>query len=81
MPADSGGNGRVVPNDSRQNARPEPSDPDAHDNDETDEEEDEEEEEAEPKLKYERLTGTIASVYRNGDATSCFLVAADKMVC
>ena len=38
------------------------------------------EEEDEPKLKYGRLTGHLGSLYRNGDATSSFLVAGDKMV-
>lgn len=41
----------------------------------------EEEEEDEPKLKYMNLTKTLGPVYRNGDATSAFLVAGDKMVC
>src|SRR5277367_1699818 len=45
------------------------------------EEEDEEEEDDEPKLKYARMTGYLGPVYRNGDATSAFLVAGDKMVC
>jgi hypothetical protein len=45
-----------------------------------DTEDDEEEEEEEPKLKYARLTSYLAPVYRNGDATSIFLVAGDKMV-
>jgi len=44
------------------------------------EDEDDEGEEEEPKLKYARLTSHLAPVYRNGDATSCFLVAGDKMV-
>jgi vacuolar protein sorting-associated protein 41 len=43
--------------------------------------EDEEEEEEEPRLKYAPLTKNLTSVYRNGDASSAFLVAADKMVC
>jgi len=47
---------------------------------EEDEEDDEEDEEDdEPKLKYARLTGHLGAVYRNGDATSAFLVAGDKM--
>lgn len=50
----------------------------SHNVDEQDEEE--EEEDAEPKLKYNRLTGSLGPVYRNGDATSSSLVAADKMV-
>jgi hypothetical protein len=50
--------------------------------DDTEEEEDEEDddEDDEPKLKYARLTGSLVPVYRNGDATSAFLVAGDKMV-
>jgi hypothetical protein len=42
--------------------------------------EEDEEEEEEPKLKYARLTSNLGPVYRNGDATSTFLVAGDKMV-
>lgn len=34
----------------------------------------------EPRLKYAYLTKHLGSVYRNGDATSTFLVAGDKMV-
>lgn len=44
------------------------------------EEDDEEEEEEEPKLKYARMTSHLGPIYRNGDATSTFLVAGDKMV-
>jgi hypothetical protein len=50
----------------------------ASEEDETDEEEDGEEDE--PKLKYARLTSHLGPLYRNGDATSAFLVAGDKMV-
>ncbi|KAL2130933.1 hypothetical protein VTI74DRAFT_5738 [Chaetomium olivicolor] len=51
------------------------------DNEEEDgDEEDEEEEDEEPKLKYARLTQHLGPVYRNGDATSAFLVAGDKMI-
>ena len=46
----------------------------------TDEEEDEDEEDEEPLLKYATLTKQLGSIYRNGDATSVFLVAGDKMV-
>ncbi|XMA13796.1 hypothetical protein WAI453_006587 [Rhynchosporium graminicola] len=42
--------------------------------------EDEDEEEDEPKLKYARMTSHLAPVYRNGDATSAFLVGGDKMI-
>lgn len=42
-------------------------------------EEDEEEDEDEPKLKYAKLTGSLTNVYRNGDSTSAFVVAGDKM--
>ncbi|KXJ89989.1 putative vacuolar assembly protein [Microdochium bolleyi] len=47
---------------------------------EDDDEEDEEDEDDEPKLKYARLTQHLSAVYRNGDATSSFLVAGDKMI-
>lgn len=40
----------------------------------------EEEEEEEPRMKYAPLTKHLKAVYRNGDATSAFLVAGDKMV-
>ena len=39
-----------------------------------------EEEDEEPRLKYASLTNNLKPVYRNGDATSTFLVAGDKMV-
>jgi type IV secretory pathway VirB10-like protein len=48
--------------------------------DEEDEEEDDDDDDEEPKLKYARLTQHLNGVYRNGDATSAFLVAGDKMV-
>ena len=40
----------------------------------------EEEEDEEPRLKYASLTKHLKPVYRNGDATSAFLVAGDKMI-
>ena len=43
-------------------------------------EEEEEDDDDEPRLKYASLTKIQASVYRNGDATSAFMVAGDKMV-
>ncbi len=49
--------------------------------DEDEDEDEEEEEEEEPRLKNARLTPHLGAVYRNGDATSSFLVAGDKMVC
>ena len=49
-----------------------------HDSDE--DEDGEEEEEEEPRLDYASMTKKLAPVYRNGDATSTFLVAGDKMV-
>ncbi|POR36954.1 Vacuolar protein sorting-associated protein 41, partial [Tolypocladium paradoxum] len=48
-------------------------------NEDEDEDEDDEEDE-EPLLKYARLTQHLSAVYRNGDATSAFLVAGDKMI-
>lgn len=52
------------------------------DEEEEDDEEDDEDsdEDDEPELKYTPLTQHLAGVYRNGDATSAFLVAGDKMV-
>lgn len=47
--------------------------------DDEDENEDEDEED-EPRLKYSSLTKNLRLLYRNGDATSAFLVAGDKMV-
>ncbi|KAI1378157.1 hypothetical protein F4677DRAFT_444069 [Hypoxylon crocopeplum] len=55
-------------------------DDDEDDDEEEDEEEDEDEDDEEPKLKYARLTQHMGAVYRNGDATSAFLVAGDKMI-
>lgn len=40
----------------------------------------EDEEDEEPRLKYASLTKHLKPVYRNGDMTSAFLVAGDKMV-
>lgn len=45
-----------------------------------DDDDDEEDEDEEPLLRYARLTQHLSGVYRNGDATSSFLVAGDKMV-
>lgn len=47
---------------------------------EDEDEEDSDEDDEEPRLKYAYLTKHLGSVYRNGDATSTFLVAGDKMV-
>ncbi|KAH7028880.1 uncharacterized protein B0I36DRAFT_384524 [Microdochium trichocladiopsis] len=60
-------------------------DDDGEEDDEEEEEDDEdddddEDEDDEPKLKYARLTPHLSAVYRNGDATSSFLVAGDKMI-
>lgn len=49
-----------------------------HESEESDE--DAEEADEEPKLKYTRITSSLAPVYRNGDAASTFMVAGDKMV-
>ncbi|KAI2732590.1 hypothetical protein CBS147332_1729 [Penicillium roqueforti] len=43
-------------------------------------EDDSDDEDEEPRLKYAYLTKHLGSVYRNGDATSSFLVAGDKMI-
>ena len=57
-----------------------PKAPQATATDDTEDEEEEEEEEEEPRLKYAPLTKHLTSLYRNGDASSAFLVAGDKMV-
>ncbi|KAL4897058.1 hypothetical protein BDV59DRAFT_169708 [Aspergillus ambiguus] len=44
------------------------------------EDDEEEEEDDEPHLKYAHLTKHLGGVYRNGDATSSFLAAGDKMI-
>lgn len=48
--------------------------------DPSDDEDEDDQEEDEPQLKYTKLTGSLSSVYRNGDDTSSFFVAGDKMV-
>ncbi|KAK0650344.1 Vacuolar protein sorting-associated protein 41-like protein [Lasiodiplodia hormozganensis] len=48
--------------------------------DRDEDEDDSEDDDDEPKLKYDRLTSTLGSVYRNGDATSAFIVGGDKMI-
>lgn len=50
------------------------------DDDDDDDEEEDEDQEEEPRLKYTSLTKNLKPLYRNGDATSAFLVAGDKMV-
>ena len=55
-------------------------DPDTDEEEENDDDDDEEEEEGEPKLKYAKLTGSLTNLYRNGDSTSTFTIAGDKMV-
>ena len=45
------------------------------------EEEDDDDSDDEPKLKHKRLTENLNTVYRNGDSTSSFMLAGDKMVC
>jgi hypothetical protein len=47
---------------------------------ESSDDDDEDAEDEEPKLKYSRLTSHLLPLYRNGDATSSFMVAGDKMV-
>ena len=46
---------------------------------EGDEDDEEDEEEEEPRLKYATLTRNVSPLYRNGDATSAFIVTGDKM--
>ncbi|KAM0321950.1 hypothetical protein ACHAQA_009847 [Verticillium albo-atrum] len=55
-------------------------DDEEEDDDEDDDDEEDDDEDEEPRLKYARLTQHLGPVYRNGDATSTFLVAGDKMI-
>lgn len=43
--------------------------------------ESEDDDDEEPQLKYAYLTKHLGSIYRDGDATSVFHSAGDKMVC
>ncbi|KAJ5916316.1 hypothetical protein N7504_000331 [Penicillium tannophilum] len=53
---------------------------DDRDDDEDQDLDESDEEDEEPKLKYAYLSKHLGSVYRNGDATSTFLVAGDKLI-
>lgn len=55
-------------------------DDDGEDDDDEDDDEGSDDEDEEPRLKYARLTTNLGGLYRNGDATSAFLVAGDKMI-
>ncbi|KAI1771052.1 hypothetical protein F4818DRAFT_220496 [Hypoxylon cercidicola] len=55
-------------------------DEESGEDDDDDDDDEEDEEDDEPKLKYARLTQHMSAVYRNGDATSAFMVAGDKMI-
>ncbi|KAJ5727492.1 Tetratricopeptide-like helical [Penicillium malachiteum] len=74
-----------VTNTDEHNRRHQDDDDDSQDSGDQEEEEEDYEDESddedeEPKLKYAYLTKHLGSVYRNGDATSTFLVAGDKMI-
>ncbi|KAJ6058569.1 uncharacterized protein N7446_008152 [Penicillium canescens] len=53
---------------------------DNEDQEDENEEDESDDDDEEPRLKYAYLTKHLGSVYRNGDATSSFLVAGDKMI-
>ncbi|KAK4612570.1 Vacuolar protein sorting-associated protein 41 [Fulvia fulva] len=53
---------------------------DGDEEEEEEEEDDDDDDDDEPKLKYARLTGSLANAYRNADSTSAFAVVGDKMV-
>ncbi|KAF4930161.1 Vacuolar protein sorting-associated protein 41-like protein [Colletotrichum viniferum] len=55
-------------------------DEDEDEDEDDDDDDDDDDEDEEPRLKYARLTQHLAPIYRNGDATSAFLVAGDKMI-
>lgn len=62
------------------NGGPEQKAEEEEDADEDEDDEQDEDEEDEPRLKYTSLTKNLRPLYRNGDATSAFLVAGDKMI-
>ncbi|KAJ5591142.1 hypothetical protein N7450_005114 [Penicillium hetheringtonii] len=64
---DTGGSEKVTDDDDGGISEAEVSDEEVDDDDE-------------PRLKYAYLTKHLGSIYRNGDATSTFLVAGDKMI-
>lgn len=70
--------------DAKSNASEESDDTDDEEGEEIaeddDDDDDDDEEDDEPKLKYARLTQHLSAVYRNGDMTSSFMVAGDKMI-
>ncbi|KAM3530351.1 hypothetical protein NHJ13051_001389 [Beauveria bassiana] len=66
--------------DDEEDANDEDDDDDVEEDGDDEEEEDDEDEDEEPSLKLSRLTSHLNPVYRNGDATSAFLVAGDKMI-
>lgn len=75
-------NDRPTPTEDGQNNGDDESTEDGEDEIEGEEEDgdSEEDEDEEPRLKYAYLTKHLGSVYRNGDATSSFITAGDKMV-
>ncbi|KAL1301650.1 hypothetical protein AAFC00_005872 [Neodothiora populina] len=75
----SGSNGGSV-DDAEQQTHHGPEEQAGNGDADEEEEDDDDEEDGEPKLKYTKLTGSLATVYRNGDATSASLLAGDKMV-
>lgn len=79
IPSDHGGNQSVAGASEDEGDDDEGAEEDS-DGDEVEEDSDEDDEDDEPKLKYARLTQHLNAVYRNGDMTSAFLVAGDKML-
>ncbi|KIH93864.1 vacuolar assembly protein [Sporothrix brasiliensis 5110] len=73
------GKGTAAEEDEEEDADAEEDDENDEDEDE-DDEDDSDDEDEEPRLKYARLTTNLGGLYRNGDATSAFLVAGDKMI-
>ncbi|CCF36560.1 WD repeat domain-containing protein [Colletotrichum higginsianum] len=74
------GDGDAASRDDEEEEEEESDEDDDDDDDEEDEDDDEDDEDEEPRLKYARLTQHLGPIYRNGDATSSFLVAGDKMI-
>lgn len=71
---------RPMPTDERDSHDDDENEDEAEDDEDDESEEEEDDEDEEPRLKYAYLTKHLGSVYRNGDATSSFITAGDKMV-
>lgn len=78
--AEEGDNGDDNDDDDDEGEEEDDGEEDDDEEDDEEDDDDEDDEEEEPYLKYTPLTQHLRGVYRNGDASSAFLVAGDKMI-